>query len=261
MNTTIFYHTGTGNSLWVARRIADELGDAELVSISECKDEKKIASLKIVGLVFPVHIWGVTAPVVRFVHTLKGSQPDYVFAIAVNAGQVSNTLVQLKKIMAGNGLNLSAGFEIAMPSNYIPWGGPGPQEKQRKCFELAREKISRIAARIKEKSIMPVEKGPLWQRILFTAIYNMIFSKVPKMDKKFWVDDKCNACEICCKVCPAGNITMSEGRPVWNHRCEQCFACLQWCPQEAIQYGKKTPGYERYHHPEILLKDMLKEKF
>jgi len=160
MNTTIFYHTGTGNSLWVARRIADELGDAELVSISECKDEKKTVGSEIVGFVFPVHIWGVPTPVIRFVNTLKGSQPDYIFAIAVNAGQVSNTLVQLKKIMAGNGLNLSAGFEIAMPSNYIPWGGPGPQEKQRKCFELAREKISRIAARIKESRLCLLKRDP-----------------------------------------------------------------------------------------------------
>jgi len=138
-------------------------------------------------------------------------------------------------------LNLSAGFEIAMPSNYIPWGGPGPQEKQRKCFELAREKISRIAARIKEKAIMPVEKGPLWQRILFTAIYNMIFSKVPKMDKKFWVDDKCNACEICCKICPAGNITMHEGKPVWNHRCEQCLPACNGARRKRSNMARKLP--------------------
>lgn len=260
MSASIFYYTGTGNSLWTARKVADELVDAELFSIAECKYENKTIDSGIVGLVFPVHIWGVPAPVIQFVNTLKGSNPEYVFAIAVDAGQVSNTLVQLKRLMAKNHLNLSAGFEIKMPSNYTPWGGPGPHEEQHKRFELAQEKISRIAVRIKEKEQMPVEKGPLWQRILFTLIYHISFSHVPKMDQKFWVDDKCNSCEICCKVCPAANITMCEGKPVWNHRCDQCFACLQWCPQEAIQYGKKTPKYERYHHPEVLLKDMLKLK-
>lgn len=257
MSTEIFYYTGTGNSLWVARTIAKALDDAGLFSISTIKDESTTINSDIVGLVFPVHIWGVPAPVIRFVHTLKGSQSDYVFAIAVNAGQVSNTLVQLQNIMAENRMNLSAGFEIPMPSNYIPWGGPGPKEKQHKRFERAQEKISRIALMIKEKVHMPVEKGPLWQRILFTAIYRASFSRVPTMDQKFRVDDKCNACEICYNVCPAENITMHEGKPVWNHRCDQCFACLQWCPQEAIQYGKKTPRYERYHHPEIHLKDIL----
>ncbi|MDO9514481.1 MAG: EFR1 family ferrodoxin, partial [Syntrophales bacterium] len=150
MGTTIFYWTGTGNSLWVARTIADELGDTRLLPISGY-DEREGVNSKTIGVIFPVHIWGVPPPVIRFVESLRGSCPEYVFACAVHAGQVSNTLVQLKRVMAGNGLLLSAGFEIRMPSNYIPWGGPGPQEKQRELFALARKKISRISAGIKEK--------------------------------------------------------------------------------------------------------------
>jgi Pyruvate/2-oxoacid:ferredoxin oxidoreductase delta subunit len=50
---------------------------------------------------------------------------------------------------------------------------------------------------------------------------------------------------------------MANGKPIWQHRCEQCFACLQWCPEESIQYGKKTQKKKRYHHPEIKLSDML----
>lgn len=70
-------------------------------------------------------------------------------------------------------------------------------------------------------------------------------------------DEKCNACAVCAKVCPVGNIVMEAKRPTWQHHCEQCLACLQWCPREAIQFGKKTPAYERYHHPEVRLKDMM----
>jgi flavoprotein len=77
------------------------------------------------------------------------------------------------------------------------------------------------------------------------------------MDKNFWIDNKCNHCGICLKVCPVSNIEMKNEKPAWLHQCEQCFACLQWCPQEAIQHGKKTPKYPRYHHPEVTLKDML----
>ena len=77
------------------------------------------------------------------------------------------------------------------------------------------------------------------------------------MDKGFWVDEKCNSCGICKTACPCENIELKEGRPVWLHHCEQCLACIQWCPQEAIQYGKKTQRYERYRHPEVKLSDML----
>ena len=33
MKTDLFYYTGTGNSLWTARMLAKELGDAEIIPI------------------------------------------------------------------------------------------------------------------------------------------------------------------------------------------------------------------------------------
>lgn len=62
---------------------------------------------------------------------------------------------------------------------------------------------------------------------------------------------------ICKTVCPCGNIELQAGKPVWLHHCEQCLACIQWCPPEAIQFGKKTPRYERYRHPEVKLSDII----
>jgi ferredoxin len=261
MHAHLYYYTGTGNSLWVARTLAEALGDAETIQLSEDTSTKNMSKPDCLGLVFPVHIWGVPAKVLKFVHTVTDLQPDYVFAIAVNGGQVANTLVQLKKALTVQSITLAAGWEITMPSNYIPWGGPGPQDQQQTLFEAARNKIAAIAEKIRGKAMMPVETGILWQRLIFSGlVYPMSTPHVPKMDKRFWVDEKCNHCEICQKVCPADNITIQDGKPVWNQRCEQCFACLQWCPQEAIQYGKNTPKYERYHHPEVTIKDVLQSR-
>jgi ferredoxin len=258
MAATIFYYTGTGNSLWIARKLSEALGGADVVSIpSWKKTPAKIAPSSTVGLVFPVHMWGLPRAVRGFLGTLGEMKPGYAFAVAVNAGQVSNTLVQLKRELADLAVPLNAGFGMVMPTNYIPWGGPGPKEKQNERFEKAGRKIAGIAQKIRTGGTFPVEKGPLWQRILFTGMYKMSYPHVPEMDKKFWVDEKCNRCGICEKVCPAGNIALTDGNPRWNHHCEQCLACIQWCPKEAIQYGKKTSKYERYHHPEIALKDML----
>jgi ferredoxin len=44
--------------------------------------------------------------------------------------------------------------------------------------------------------------------MLFTAFYKMSFAQVPKMDSRFWVDEKCNRCGICAKVCPVSNVTL-----------------------------------------------------
>jgi ferredoxin len=259
LSTTIFYYTGTGNSLWASRAIASELGDTELISIKTVKNSIKDLKSDCVGIVFPVYIWGVPAPVRKFiVNFLREISAPYIFAMAVNGGQVANTLVQLKKIMSRSGLTLSGGFDIRMPSNYTPWGGPEPIEAQQEMFKNAKTKFSRIVSMIRAKETSPMEKGSLWQRLIFSGIiYNISFPQVPSMDKQFFSDDKCNKCGICQRVCPAANITVSNGKPVWNHQCEQCFACLQWCPKESIQYGQKTANHQRYHHPEVILKDIL----
>jgi ferredoxin len=156
-------------------------------------------------------------------------------------------------------LHLSSGFSIDLPSNYIPWGGAISLEKQQKKFSAALKKIDRIAAIVGRNEQLPPEKGPLWQNIIFSAIYRKSLPYVARMDKSFWADEKCNACGICKNVCPAANIVMQGGRPVWRHNCQQCFACIHWCPESAIQYGKGTAAKKRYRHPEVSLKDMLRQ--
>jgi ferredoxin len=126
-----------------------------------------------------------------------------------------------------------------MPSNYTPWGGPGPMDAQQRLYRQAQEKVKAIAGSIIRGEQKKMDRGPLWQNILFSWIYKVSYRHVCKMDKSFWVDDKCNSCGICSRVCPANNIQMIDEKPTWLHRCGQCFTCLQWCPQEAIQYGKK----------------------
>jgi ferredoxin len=256
MKTKIYVYTGTGNSLWIARQLALELEEATIEFMPFLSKDVLVEADR-VGIIFPVHIWGLPNHVIQFVKHLQMKPETYLFALAVNAGQTAATLLQLRKLMSPLQLSLASGYSMVMPTNYIPWGGPGPIEAQQKLFKEAQEKVKAIAGFILRGERKKLERGPFWQNILFSLIYKMSFRQIQKMDKNFWVDDKCNRCEICSKVCPVNNIKIINERPTWFHRCEQCFACLQWCPQEAIQYGKKTPKYQRYHHPEVTLKDML----
>ncbi len=258
IKTRLYVYTGTGNSLWIARQLAAELKKSAIEFMPYPKKAFKVQA-EAVGIIFPVHIWGLPGRVIRFVRHLKVKPGTFLFAVAVNAGQPAATLLQLQRLMATRKLPLSLGYSIVLPSNYIPWGGPGPMDAQQKRFEGAHEKVKTIAGAVLRRERHKVERGPLWQNILFSLLYKLSFRQVRKMDKKFLADEKCNSCGICARVCPAANIEMIKKKPAWLHRCEQCLACLQWCPQEAIQYGEKTAPYQRYHHPEIILKDMLEQ--
>ena len=102
-------------------------------------------------------------------------------------------------------------------------------------------------------------RSPLWQRVLFTGLYKITYNLVKTLDKNFHIDGTCTSCGICERICPVKNITLEAGRPVWHGSCEQCLACIQWCPEECIQYGRKTKNYERYHHPEVKVNDVFRE--
>jgi ferredoxin len=258
MNATIFYFSGTGNSLWVAHQIAGQLTDANVVSMSGNLDA--IPDANITGFVFPVYCWGVPSRVLNFIHSHSFKSSCY-FAVATNGGQLANTLVQLKKFLkVDKKISLASGIGIRMPSNYIPWGEAEAEATQQTFFNDAKIKIDTLVADLKNSNTREVEKGVLWQRLLFTPLYKLSFSKLCKMDKSFAADSNCNGCGICKKVCPSSNITIEHGKPVFHHKCEQCYSCLHWCPQQALQYGNKTRGLKRYHQPEIALGDIVNSR-
>ena len=40
----------------------------------------------------------------------------------------------------------------------------------------------------------------------------------------------------------------------------QCLACINYCPENSIQYGDKTQERGRYHNPEITVQDLINKK-
>lgn len=131
-------------------------------------------------------------------------------------------------------------------------------EKKERIFNTARAKIKRISG-IVQNQISSFDKEAnffhthLFPRILYSTGYKFIHF----LDKNFSVEETCNSCGICEKICPVKNIILTEGKPVWNKNCQMCFACINNCPQNAIQYGGKTRGLKRYRNPEISLSDLI----
>ena len=58
MKADVYYFTGTGNSLVVARDIAQEI-EGELISIPSVLGKGSISThAKVIVIVFPVYMWG-----------------------------------------------------------------------------------------------------------------------------------------------------------------------------------------------------------
>jgi ferredoxin len=255
MKNTLYYFSGTGNSLQVARDIAVLLGDTDVIPLATASGNVP-QEAESIGIVFPVYMWGLPLAVARFLQNMGGLNGKYIFAVATFGGSPGATLRQASTILQGKGIELSAGFVVKMPGNYVPMYDALSLQKQQKMFDGEKKKVDLIARAVRETKTGAIETSNfLVNRFLSGYFYRFCAPRIPAMDKRFWVNDRCDGCGICAAVCAVRNIALENGKPVWRHRCEQCMACLQWCPREALQCGKNTPGRKRYHHPGTVVRD------
>jgi len=256
MKTTIYYFSGTGNSLKVAKDIAAGVGDTEIIQICKSNMEINNTTSNKVGIIFPVYASGMPLLVKEFIGKIKISQDAYVYTVVTFGAAAGASISQLENLLSDKGIKLSAAFKMKMPGNYQVIYAPYSDKKQKICFENEKQKITEIVKSINKNEI--VRFSGVGENLMKT-IGGMIYSSFSpyEKDKDFWIDEKCNGCGTCSKVCPADNIKMNEGKPEWQHKCEQCVACMQWCPKKSIQYKKATVKRGRYQHPDIAVTELF----
>jgi len=285
MSTEIYYFSGTGNSLVVARDIAEKL-DGNLIAIPSVIDKERITTdAGVIGIVFPVYYTGlVNLPLIvqRFVMKLDKISTKYIFAVCTYGGGFGSTLKILDEMIMAQDGRLASGFGVQMPQNAFK----KPFENKTKFYNNWKDKkLASIYEYVSAKNEGHFDtdglfKGPvvtLLGKMANSALLKPIFNKpmtsaarvpegsdltvreiMPLMDRSFHTDGNCKGCGTCAKVCPVQNIEMVDDKPVWQHHCENCLACIKWCPQQAIHgYGEQPEGY---HHPEVNISHMLRKK-
>lgn len=259
----IYYFSGTGNSYFLAKQFAKNFQDAELVSIAHLdRGEDVVLDADITGIFFPVYCGGVPPIVHKFLKRTilpeGGQKGRYLYAVCTSSGIPGAALPIVEDILAERSIDVKACFHIRMPSNYYPLSGALPEKQIKQIFQRA-ERALRIASVMvkKRKRTRPLRIFPIDTFVKFVA--GRAIATLADSDRAFKLNEQCNCCELCARLCPASNIALDQaGHPSWTHHCEQCMACLQWCPQGAIQYGKIDPARKKYHHPEVKAEELAR---
>ena len=262
MKTIIYYFTGTGNTLAAAKKIAAALGDCELVPVAGLKDTQGTITPQAdrVGIVCPVYFSGLPVMVAECAERLDLSRSRYTFSLVTFGGSgASSALRQLDEILKKRqDRGLDAGFMVKMPGNYVLMYSPPAGTKREKLLAIADEQITDIAS-----AVGRCEKQKLPSSILASLIHSLMYprfaSHVHDDDRKFSVTDACTSCGTCAAICPAGNIELVEGKPVWKHRCELCCGCIHLCPVQAIQAGRSTEKRQRYRNPSVTIAELKRQ--
>lgn len=246
----IFYFSRTGNSEWVAKKVADKIDDkaVDIISLdlAELNAEQKIVAEKYIGFVFPVYAWGVPEPMLDFVKNLKGANEQttaFTFGICTCGEDAGAAMKKLSKIYP-----LCSAYSIAMPNNYVIGSELESDEVVLNKIKSAEGEIDKISAEISEgKKQYRVHEGSL--AAVKSGMINKVFNRFARSTSSFWVEkDKCISCISCAKNCPSKAIELENGNPVWKKRnCYMCLRCINCCPTEAIEYGKNTASRKRYN--------------
>ncbi len=114
----IYYFTGTGNSLYVAKKLQKELPDSNLISIMSCLSIKKFKSeARIIGFVFPIYMTSLPKPVREFIRKIEIDSAEYFFSITTSEGvfTLGNLCIDDELKKKGKYLNLA--FDVTMIQN------------------------------------------------------------------------------------------------------------------------------------------------
>jgi ferredoxin len=252
----LYVFSGTGNSLVVARRIADALGDCAVRSIAADYAHGRLAiQADTVGIVTPLYYLGAPAIVKKFLDAATLSAASYRFAVATKGmPHIGGALMQIRRILRKKGADLDYGAYALGPDNDITFMEGPEQEKIPDNLRTLEDAAERIAGDIRNRT-RSIDKEILpWAQLLYNTWFR---ARVTKMDRRFSVNDRCNACRICEKMCPVGNIKIQDGKPVWNRRCQMCLGCFNFCPRHAIAYKEKNGPRYRYAHPGVTAGDLI----
>ncbi len=282
MIANIYYFSGTGNSLFIAKELTKRIPNSKLCPITKLLRNNTTNSIikvnsEIIGLVFPCHGLTIPIPVRLFLERFDLTNVKYIFALVTRGGSVFRGFSHINKILKNQNKKLNASFVINMGMNdpklkdfHMP-----TEEELALIEETVDHKLSFVQSVILSKEEFHDDvNGVSFSRfrilnfLLERIIPFMLQHYATRVKKYFYIDSKCTGCGICEKVCPSLKIKMVDGIPTWQSDvdCYFCYSCLNFCPNQSIQihsqiYMKSfTTEKGRYPHPYALVSDMVNQK-
>ncbi len=290
----IYYFSGTGNSLWTARKLAEQLGE-QTENLVNYKDKKLVCNDDVIGVVCPTYMANLPWFVKKVFLNAELNPNAYTFLVATSHnGKAQMSPICMDSLFVRNGTSLMGYFDLRMPGNCMESSAKENEQRLAAAPAAVAEIGNQILARIVnyksagkaaeddivEKSSFYAKKsdskspfkGGMGKQLLermknhrseevgtdITASYGSGFAAMFQMPAlTFDVTEACNGCGVCESICPMGNISITDGKAVHGDVCAACYACMHWCPKHAtLPTAKMMRDRSQYHHPEVTIDDL-----
>lgn len=246
----ILYFSGTGNSAYVAKRIAAATGDhcLNLFDKIRNRDYSPLSSDKAFVVVCPTYAWQIPHILRDWLEKAAFSGSSDFYFVMTCGSETGNPAQSLEQLCKGMRVNYRGCAEVVMPENYIALFNAPKEAEARRIIDLANPVIDRTAQLIAAGEPIPKQQAGFLDKVK-SSVVNAVFYPAVVHAKKFTVSQACVGCGKCVRDCVLDNVRLEDGRPVWGDNCTHCMACICGCPAKAIEYGRASVGKPRYQCP------------
>ena len=235
----IYWFSGTGNTLLLARRIATTFRkrgiDVRLFRLDQ-SDPGRVDTNRALGIVVPVAMQGTFPFVWQFVRSLRPGEGTPVFFADTLLAYSGGILLPMKRFLRRAGYRPVGAREFLMPSNIFLRVGMTEGKRRRIHESLAKAEV--FANALLDGSARWIDipvYSDLMSSISRTAANWAFFRRITPLR----IDhSRCSRCGLCVKLCPIGNIRMTGDGPSPNDGCVFCARCFSFCPRGAVSFDR-----------------------
>lgn len=210
----ILYFSGTGNSKYVAKRIADALGDA-LVNLNDrikASDTSLVETGERVIIVMPTYAWRIPRIVRDWLLKTELHGAKQAWFVMTCGSEIGNADKYNRDLCAEKNLTCMGTAQIVMPENYIAMFSAPQADEARKIVAKAEPSIERAIAAIQSNQPFAPTRNNLYDRFMSGPV-NPIFYKFFVKANAFTASSACIGCGQCVKSCPMNNVAIKDGKP------------------------------------------------
>ena len=187
-----------------------------------------------VGIGYPVHAMDAPRIVMDFIKALPpGRYPYFLFKSAGSRSLGGGSSRKVRLALANKGWKLCHEEVYQMPANMM--GSPSLHRVER-MVEDTRQRVEASVSEILDGVRVLLPDTPVRR---FASMLNIVQSYGCRQASSSWqVSEACTMCGKCARECPTGNISIQDGRLVFDGSCVLCLRCWWNCPVKALSHPR-----------------------
>lgn len=246
----VFYFTGTGNSLYLAKGLEDNP-----ISIPQVMRRNDLTfTAEKIGIVCPIYGHEMPKLVKEFLQKAVFTI-DYLYAVLTYGNAHGGAAELAAQVFQAAGKTADYITTVLMVDNFLP---SFDMDEQCALDKDVEGQLARVKVDIDQKKA-GVQKASIQDK----ARHQKYLAYVNHQPETIWasyrVTEECIGCGICTRVCPAGCIHLEQQISIHvAEGCQACMACIHACPKLALQMTMKEANTNaRYRNEHISLAELI----